>query len=181
MRRILTFLMVLLSGAMLAGCISEPEPKTPEAAAVTTIYLVRHAEKEAGKDPSLTPDGNARAERLAEILKNENVVKVYSTDTRRTRETAAPVAKAFGLEIEIYEPMHRYRMADRFKTQEGVILVVGHSNTIPDMASAIADKDETYPDFQDLDYESLYWADISADGEVVVELHSYKDLASRLK
>ncbi len=181
MRSFLMFLMVVLSGALLSACVTETKTEMADDAPVTTVYLVRHAEKEAGKDPALTPAGTARAERLAALLKNENVVKVYSTNTRRTRETAEPVAKAFDLEIELYEPMHRYRMADRFKGQPGVIVVVGHSNTIPAMAAAVADKDETYPDFDESDYESLYWADISAEGEVVVVKSDYAALAKRLK
>ncbi len=181
MRSFLMFLMVVLSGGLLSACVTGTKAEKADDAPVTIVYLVRHAEKEAGKDPALTPEGKARAERLAALLKSENVVKVYSTDTRRTRETADPVAKAFGLEIELYEPMHHYRMVDRIKGQPGVIVVVGHSNTIPAMAAVVAGKDETYPDFDESDYESLYWADISADGDVVVVKSDYARLAKRLK
>ena len=92
MRRILTFLIVLLSGGLLVACTTQPEskthgPKLNPNGSVTTVYMVRHAEKEKGDDPALTDNGKKRAERLAKLLKNENVVKVYSTETRRTRRT----------------------------------------------------------------------------------------------
>ena len=185
MRRILTFLIVLLSGGLLVACTTQPEsktdgPKLNPNGSVTTVYMVRHAQKEAGKDPALTEAGKERAKRLANLLKKENVVKVYSTDTRRTRDTAAPVARQFGLEVEIYEPMHRYRMADRFKSQPGVIVVVGHSNTIPDMAAAVEDRDEPYLDINERDYETMYWADIMPDGKVIVVERTYKDLIKRM-
>ena len=88
MRRILTFLIVLLSGGLLVACTTQPEskthgPKLNPNGSVTTVYMVRHAEKEKGDDPALTDNGKKRAERLAKLLKNENVVKVYSTETRR--------------------------------------------------------------------------------------------------
>ena len=58
-----------------------------------TIYLVRHAEKAKGKDPVLTAQGKQRAENLAQMLQDAGVTRVYSTDYRRTQQTAAPSAK----------------------------------------------------------------------------------------
>ena len=96
---------------LLAGCahVMAPEPDR-------TIYLVRHAEKLAGDDPSLTPEGAARAELLAETLGDAGIVRIYSTDYARTRGTAAPLAAArnhqtiSSAEINIALPVIRVRI-----------------------------------------------------------------------
>ena len=56
--------------------------------AVTKIFIVRHAEKETGKDPLLTPAGNARAGDLMRVLQNEGVQKIYVSQYKRTQMTA---------------------------------------------------------------------------------------------
>ena len=81
----------LLASIPLAACASSPAPDARQ------IYLVRHAEKAAGDDPDLTVVGRARADILANELKQAGLTAIYSTDTRRTRQTALPIAKATGL------------------------------------------------------------------------------------
>ena len=61
------------------------------------IFIVRHAEKAAPgpdmkSDVSLSETGNQRAEALKEALQNEQIQAIYSTNTLRTRSTAAPTA-----------------------------------------------------------------------------------------
>ena len=70
------------------------------------IYLVRHAEKQAGatEDPNLTETGRLRSANLAVMLKSADIARVFTTDYTRTRETADPVAKVVGVELQIYDP-----------------------------------------------------------------------------
>ena len=76
-----------------------------EGPALFTIYLVRHAEKQtAVSDPPLTSCGKERAVSLKEFLSDIPIDVVYSTDFKRTRGTAAPVADAKALEIQSYAP-----------------------------------------------------------------------------
>jgi phosphohistidine phosphatase SixA len=113
-----------------------------------TILLVRHAEKATdANEPSvpLSEAGTARAARLAEILKSAGVTAVYATDTVRARRTAEPLAKAAGLEVRIYAPKDANGkpapriLLDRLKKEEprGVVLVVGHANTVPEILAAL--------------------------------------------
>ena len=113
-----------------------------------TILLVRHAEKATdANEPGipLSEAGTARAARLAEMLKSAGVTAVYATDTVRARKTAEPLAKAAGLEVRIYAPRDADGkpapkiLVDRLKKEEprGVVLVVGHSNTVPEVLAAL--------------------------------------------
>lgn len=129
-------LLVLLSLFALAGCRSVPDPSEG-----TTFILVRHAEKATDdpRDPSLTPDGVRRAERLAWSLQRRPVVAVYATALRRTQDTAAPLAKDHGLAVATYdaaEPPAALAARLRAAHAAGTVVVVGHSNTIPSLASA---------------------------------------------
>ena len=113
-----------------------------------TILLVRHAEKATeANEPSvpLSEAGTARAARLAKMLASAGVTAVYATDTVRARRTGEPLAKAAGLEVRIYPPKDPNGkpaprlLLDRRKKEEphGVVLVVGHSNTVPEILAAL--------------------------------------------
>lgn len=132
----------------------------------TTIILVRHAEKDYGDDPDLTEMGKERADRLLEMLKNTDLAAVYSTDFRRTMQTAEPVAHAKDLRIRIYSPQDlRFFAPQLVRRHKGeTILVVGHSNTTPAMASLL-DPNAEYPRFSELDYTNLYIMSIPQKGD----------------
>ncbi len=122
----------------------------------TTIIMVRHAEKAYGDDPDLTPAGQERAQRLAFMLQNVDLDAIYSTDTRRTQQTAQPVAQAKGLKVRPYEMSDLETLARviRFRHRGETVLVVGHSNTTPALATILAAPQE-FPRFSELDYENL--------------------------
>lgn len=116
-----------------------------EAAAQQTVFVVRHGEKISDEDERLTEAGRARAARLSEMLKRSGITAIYSTDTERTLGTARPLADALGLKIGIYEAkaMSGQVDSDAFverlhrEAPHGIVLVVGHSNTIPSLLSAL--------------------------------------------
>ena len=115
--------------ALLLGC--RAQPSTP----YTGYYLVRHAEKTADKDdPGLTEAGYKRAQDLAERLADVPLTKIYSSDYRRTRDTATPVAQAKNLDVVIYDPRALEVFTNTLLTETGHILVVGHSNTTPQLS-----------------------------------------------
>jgi broad specificity phosphatase PhoE len=114
-----------------------------------TLYLVRHAEKQAdgSHDPALTTDGEQRAKRLATWLSDKDIEDIYSSSYRRTVATAQPVATELGLLLFIYDPGNQPLLVERLLTRQDNALVVGHSNTIPELARMlckceIADMDE---------------------------------------
>ena len=144
-----------------------------------TLYLVRHGEKQAGEDPALTPEGKARAMRLAALMEAAGVERVYSTDTKRTRETTAPTAEGVESDVVIYDADKADAFASMLKSQRGVVLVVGHSNTIPGLASALTGRDEG-DEFDESQYDSLYRIEFNAKGEPVSYLMSYDALERAL-
>jgi phosphohistidine phosphatase SixA len=97
-----------------------------------TWYFVRHFEKQLGDNPSLTATGKARAEALAAFFFDKALIHVYSTEYNRTLETATPVAALKNISIEYYDPHNLAEFATKIKTMEHV-LVVGHSNTTPEL------------------------------------------------
>lgn len=106
----------------------------PADAPATQILLVRHAEAEGtGGDAALTAAGRRRAEALAELLAGEDLDAVLATDTRRARDTAAPVAARHGLEVALYDHRDLAELAARLRQRGGTVLVVGHSNTTPEL------------------------------------------------
>lgn len=99
-----------------------------------TVVLVRHAERVAeGQDPGLSEIGHAHAARLAELLQNASLAAIYVTEWKRTQETAAPVAAVTGLEPRVVPAERHKRLLRRLKWRHrgDVVLVVGHSNTVP--------------------------------------------------
>ena len=115
-------------------------------AAQPTIFLVRHAERADGTpganttmaaDPDLSDAGRARADSLATALKDAKITAIYATEFRRTQQTAAPLAKALGLTVTIVTSKSAPDLIDRLKKTKGNVLVVGHSNTVPEIIKAL--------------------------------------------
>jgi broad specificity phosphatase PhoE len=125
----------LFLAATLLGCSSPP---TPPAAPESVFFLVRHAEKaDQSEDPPLTEQGRARAAGLARLLKDAGVETIYSSDFVRTRDTAAPLASTLGLEVAPYDPKALTALAEALLSSGGRSLVVGHSNTTPELAGLL--------------------------------------------
>jgi broad specificity phosphatase PhoE len=108
------------------------------ALAQKAVLVVRHGEKISGADERLSEAGRARAERLAKMLKDVGVTAIYSTDTERTRDTVQPLATGLGLKVAIYDKGDA-AFVDRIHSEQadGIVLIAGHSNTIPDLLKAL--------------------------------------------
>lgn len=152
---------------VLVACTSKNTPKT--------IYIVRHAEKQlVGNDPELAYVGNVRALKLAQILEKEEIKHVFSTDYIRTRNTAKPTADKAGVEIEIYDPKNHDALVEELRKREGNILVVGHSNTVSQLANYFVSDGEKFADLTDLEYDFIYVVTLEKNGSKV-ERKVYKD------
>lgn len=121
------------------------------------IYLVRHAEKAAdgSKDPSLTDEGMYRAQRLSELLRISNIGKIYSTDFKRTRDTAQPLSTLLGIVTEIYDPGND-EFLQRIKSYPENMLIVGHSNTTPALVNALLGHDIYKQLIDATEYDKLF-------------------------
>lgn len=111
---------------------------------MTTVILVRHAEKSPDAtltDPPLTAAGEARAKTLARMLGKAGVSAIYTTPVVRTRRTAAPLAAALGVQpVEIQTgATYANDVVSRIRNQHAgaTVLVVGHSNTTPEVIRAL--------------------------------------------
>lgn len=138
-----------------------------ESQATTTIIFVRHAEESSSQDDnsSLTIEGEARSAELARQLVDADVISgvdaIYSTSFQYTKDTALPVSKALNIPIEIYDISDtELIIEDIIKQHKGkIILVVGHSNTLPLMIGNMgASKD--VPKINDNEYDNIYLVSI---------------------
>ncbi|MCW8878004.1 MAG: histidine phosphatase family protein [Kangiellaceae bacterium] len=144
------------------------------------IYLVRHAEKakDGTKDPALTKTGNQRAKNIAKMLKGEKLKYVYSTDYKRTQQTAEPTAKVNGLVIKSYNPRELAKFAEQVKSMQGDMLIVGHSNTTPALVHLLGG--DANGDIDDSEYDRIYHLQV-ADGKVTTRLNRTQPVATKLK
>ena len=154
-----------LSFLALGACASTPA--VPD----TTIYIVRHAEKQAGPDPDLTVVGRARAEILSQVLQDADLTAIWSTDTKRTVATVKPTANRTGLPVQIYDAGQQAAFADQLKATPGAMLVVGHSNTVPDLVDQLGGKPGA-PIVEATEYDRLYVVTVTK-GRVKSELRRY--------
>src|SRR5690348_11246554 len=135
-------------------------PLAAQQRAATTVILVRHAEKAAtpADDPGLTDAGQARARALAAIARDAGVTAIITTQFARTRETARPAAEALGVTPEVAKAggaEHAQEVARLIGAHAGgVVLVVGHSNTIPAIVAALGAPQP--PAICDSEYDNLY-------------------------
>ena len=129
----------------------------PDAAAQQAVIVVRHAEKaDSTPDTALSTKGQARAKALAELLRGAGVTHVITSEYLRARETGAPLAKAIGLTIEQVPARDLPALVARLRAVDpaSIVVVVGHSNTIPPMLTALG-----WPHtltLQDGDYDDVF-------------------------
>lgn len=117
-----------------------------------TWYFVRHFEKQLGDNPSLTETGKARAIALSAFFSDKPLNQVYSTNYNRTIETASPIAELKSLDIQVYDPKRLTEFASELKTQDHV-LIVGHSNTTPELMNLMGDASIT---IEETEYGTIY-------------------------
>ena len=125
-------------------------------AATTTLLVVRHADRPDTGEDALTPAGVVRAEALAHAARLAGVAAIYHSNTVRTRDTAAPLAAALGLTPVEYPAADAAGVvADVFADHRGeTVLVVGHSNTVPQILSAAGGP--SLPDIDDEEFDRLF-------------------------
>lgn len=165
-----SFVAVAMS-ALAASCAPQATETETAQAPAQTIYLVRHAEKQKGDNPGLTDAGHERAQALKNKLQDEGVQYVHSSNYRRTLETAQPLAEAIGVDVRLYDPRDLESFADDLSAVPGVHLVVGHSNTTPQLAKILAGADTDY--MPETEYNRFYTVTISPDGSATLDVSTF--------
>jgi broad specificity phosphatase PhoE len=122
-----------------ATCLWIGAQAPPDAFSVTTVFLVRHAERAASPpaDPPLSAAGQKRAKQLAHVLAKARVKAVYTTPTTRTRQTVRPTAYAAGLTAIEYTSVSALASEIRSRHRGHRVLVAGHSDTLQSIAVAL--------------------------------------------
>ena len=172
-RLLLLPLLALLLLAQLAFA-QTPEP-------VTTVFLVRHAERaeEPRQDPPLTEKGAARAQELARLLSTAGIKAIFTSQFARTKLTAEPLAKQLGITATAQtlksNPSNPRQIAEE-STKEtvdkimahagGSVLVVGHSNSIPDVIKMLGA--DVTPTIDEKQFDNLFIVTVYAKGKAKV-------------
>ena len=133
----------------------------------STFYLIRHAEKvrtdKSDKDPKLNKYGMLRAIKWQEYFSDKNISKIYSTNYKRTLETVKPIQESSDIIPIIYSPSDidykNFIMSNKIE----VVLIVGHSNTIPDFVNWLI-SENVYSQIDDLNNSNLYVVNICESG-----------------
>jgi phosphohistidine phosphatase SixA len=172
--------LLLVSAGVCAGQASDAKPAQVDGR-VTTVFLVRHAERgqEPAQDPALTEAGRARAEALARLLSGAGVKAVYTSQFARTRQTGEPLAKLLGVPLsavalgvkpdrprEVSEQSIR-ELKDRIEGHAGdAVLVVGHTNSVPDLIRELGG--DSVPAMDEGRYDDLFVVTVYAKGRAKV-------------
>ncbi|MFN0108655.1 MAG: SixA phosphatase family protein [Blastocatellia bacterium] len=147
---------------------------------VTTVYLVRHAEKAAAPaaDPSLLEAGTKRAEALVHKLSKAGITTISSSQFLRTKHTAEPLAKQLGvtntvipvkmdtMNVRQLSPEYLKQISDLVSSSVGSVLIVGHSNTVPELIKALGG--DIVPTIDDATYDDLFVMTVYAKGKAKV-------------
>ncbi|MES3019457.1 MAG: phosphoglycerate mutase family protein [Bacteroidota bacterium] len=144
----------------------------------TVVYIVRHGEKDVSdpknSDPNLSADGQERAKALVKRLKKEKFAAVYSTKYKRTNQTGRLVAEKNNLTIISYNPSDPKALAELVKSKHKGqrVLIVGHSNTVLELAEAFG---VTRPlaALTDDDYDFLFKVEIDHGGYASLTTGNY--------
>jgi broad specificity phosphatase PhoE len=144
------------------------------ATTTTVVVLARHTEKDLSsiQDPPLSPEGEERAERLAQMFgRGKGVGKIdaiYVSDGRRTQQTAAPLAERLGKQAIVVSPTDTKGLVSRVMHEHegGSVLIIGHSNTVPELIHELGDID--VPPIADDEYDTLYVLSVPSFGHASV-------------
>jgi phosphohistidine phosphatase SixA len=173
---LIILLLSIAAGKIGANTLSAEEPFKP-----ITIFLVRHAEKAAApaQDPPLLEAGNARSQQLARILGKAGIKAIYTSQFLRTKQTAEPLAKQSGIIIttmpvrmdpsnprEVSRQSIR-ELADKVLEASGEsVLIVGHSNTVPEVIRMLGG--DVAPTIDEKEYDDLFIVTVYGKGKAKV-------------
>jgi phosphohistidine phosphatase SixA len=174
---------LLLASLLLAPLLiqSSIAQSTDEGFKPTTVILVRHAEKADAprEDPPLTEAGAARSQKLASLFTNAGIKAIYTSQFLRTKQTAEPLAKQLGLTVktltiqskksnprEVSEESIRLIVDEIMKHAGDTALVVGHSNSVPDVIKMLGG--DVVPVIDEKRFDDLFIVTLYAKGKAKV-------------
>lgn len=143
---------------------------------LTTVILVRHAEKKLepdNPDPDLTPAGGERAQQIARVFGEAGIEAIYATQYKRTQQTVKPLAERLGFSVNVIDSKATAELVNQIQTAHRgqTILVAGHSNSVPAIISALSG--ESFPEIPDSEYDNLFIVTIYRFGKAKVTKLKY--------
>ena len=153
------------------------KPKAAGKPSVTTVYLVRHAEKDSTSnpaDPALSAVGRVRAQALSRLLARRHPAALFTTNTARTRATLVPLAAATKLEPQVYDAKETTALAVRLRKEYAgkAVVVVGHSNTLLPLIESLGGTPPV-EEIGDNEYDYLFTVRISDGALPTVGVQGY--------
>ncbi len=150
------FLILLIAG-LLAGLLTAAYFVADRP--VTTVILVRHAEKNIepnNPNPALTPAGQERVQTLVRMLGESGITAIYATQYLRTQGTARPLADRLGLTLNQLDARNVEELVRQIKSNHlgGVAFVAGHSNSVPAVISALGGG--ALPEIPEQEYDNMF-------------------------
>jgi phosphohistidine phosphatase SixA len=147
--------MVIKTIAALALLLATFSASGPAATpAQPNIYVMRHLHTPAGvSDPDLTAEGMKYAAEVADWFQRDPPNAIYASSTKRAQQTAEPLARRLKLTLKTYDPRDTPGLLAAVSLETGTVLIVGHSNTVPDIIEKLGGKrpaDLTHEDFGDI-------------------------------
>ena len=138
---------------------------------VTTVILVRHAEKiidPNNADPDLSPAGQARTQELIRVFSNAGINAIYATQYKRTQQTVTPLADKLGLPITQINSKNTQELLSQIRSQHRgqVIFVSGHNNSVPEIIAGLGGP--TYPTIPETEFDNLYIVTLYRTGKAKV-------------
>jgi len=147
-------------------------------ATAATIILVRHAERNGGMaaDVPLSPQGEARARQLALFLKDAGIRAIYTTEVKRTQQTAEPTAQEFHLQPVVIPQKDVDTLVSRLQAlpDDETVLVVAHSTTLPSVVEGLGG---STPALADAEYDRMVIVVTRGKGKPAVLTLRYGDAA----
>ncbi len=143
------------------------------ASSAVTVFLTRHAERAGGagamaNDDPLSPAGRERADLLARLLADAGIQSILVTEYQRTQQTAAPLARKLNVAPKEIKGVPATVEALR-AVKAGAVLVSGHSNTLPEIITALGGP--AIPKIAEDEFDNLYVLTISGKDVTLVRLH----------
>jgi phosphohistidine phosphatase SixA len=143
---------------------------------ITTIILVRHAEKKIepnNPDPDLTPAGELRAQEIARMFGVSDIDAIYATQFKRTQQTVKPLSDRTGVPVTILESGKTDELTKRLQTihRGQTVFIAGHNNTVPALVSALSG--ETFPVIPESEYDNLFIVTVYRFGKAKVVKMKY--------
>jgi 2,3-bisphosphoglycerate-dependent phosphoglycerate mutase len=149
---------------------------------VTTVILVRHAEKKIepeNPDPDLSPAGQVRALELTRVFANSGIQAIYATQYKRTQQTVAPLANKLQVPIIAIDAKQSQELVTRILSDNRgqTVFIAGHNNTVPEMVNLLSA--EKLPLIPESEFDNLYIVTVYRFGKAKVVKLKYGEASTQ--